>query len=51
LNNEPFPYYKPVEFKGYGLKVIGKYENDDWLDRDNKEWVVLYHGSGYVEAF
>ena len=42
------PYYPPLGWIGYGLKVIGKYENDNWLGmNDNpQEWCVAYHGIG-----
>ncbi len=43
------PYYSPEGWIGIGLKVEGKYENDDWLGMKNKdgEWCVAYHGVGY----
>ena len=42
------PYYPPEGWKGYGLNVIGKYENDKWLGMDGnpEEWCVAYHGIG-----
>ena len=44
------PYYSPKGWKGFGLKVKGKYDkgNDDWLEcNGNKnEWAVAYHGVG-----
>ena len=45
-----FDYYPPIGWKGYGLNVMGKYDNgnDDWLDYDGNpnEWAVAYHGIG-----
>ena len=46
-----FDYYPPHEgWKGYGLKVLGKYDggNDDWLayNGNKNEWAVAYHGIG-----
>ena len=42
------PYYSPQVWKGFGLKVKGKYDNgsDDWLacDGNENEWAVAYHG-------
>ena len=42
------PYYSPEGWIGIGLKVEGKYENDEWLGMKNKdgEWCVAYHGVG-----
>lgn len=42
------PYYPPVGWKGYGLKVENKYENNDWYGMNNgiNEWCVAYHGIG-----
>ena len=39
-------YYPPYEWIGIGLKVIGKYENDEWLMDDSKDskWAIAYHG-------
>ena len=39
-------YFPPYGWTGYGLKVLGKYENDIWLGMNNKvgEWCVAYHG-------
>jgi hypothetical protein len=43
------PYYPPQGWIGYGLKVLGKYDNgnNDWLDYRgvNGEWCVAYHGA------
>jgi len=41
-----FPYYQPLTWKRYGIKVIGRYENDNWLamNGNNEEWAVGFHG-------
>ena len=41
-------YYPPYEWIGIGLKVLGKYENDNWLtdNSKNNEWAIAYHGVG-----
>ena len=41
-------YYPPYEWIGIGLKVIGKYDNDEWLLNDSKDskWAIAYHGVG-----
>jgi ribulose bisphosphate carboxylase small subunit len=43
------PYYPPQGWKGYGLKVVHKYDhgNDDWLAYNGRvgEWCVAYHGA------
>ena len=43
------PYLPPLNWKGYGLKVRGKYDkgNDAWLDYRGVpgEWCVAYHGA------
>ena len=43
-----YQYYPPYDWKGYGLKVKGKYENDNWLTYQNTpgEWWIAYHGLG-----
>ena len=45
-----YPYYPPEGWKGFGLKVKGKYDsgNDDWIECDgnSREWAVAYHGIG-----
>ena len=42
-------YFPPgKEWIGYGLKVLGEYEDgDDWIGHDgnSKEWAVAYHGT------
>ena len=42
------PYYPPSGWIGIGLKVIDKYEDNDWIAMENKkgEWCVAYHGVG-----
>ena len=43
------PYNPPLGWVGYGLKVVGKYDNgnNDWLDYRGVpgEWCVAYHGA------
>ena len=43
------PYYPPSGWKGYGLKVLGKYDNgnDIWISCNGQlgEWCVAYHGA------
>ena len=43
-----FLYEPPEGWMGFGLKVIGKYDNgnDDWLahDGNKNEWAIAYHG-------
>ena len=43
------PYYPPQGWKGYGLRVVKKYDkgNDNWLAYDGRtgEWCVAYHGA------
>ena len=45
-----FDYIPPQGWKGYGLKVLGKYDNgnDDWLayNGNPNEWAMSYHGIG-----
>ena len=45
-----FKYIPPKGWKGFGLKVFGKYDggNNDWLayDGNPNEWAVAYHGIG-----
>ena len=38
-------YNPPYGWVGIGLKVIGKYEDDNWLCRSS-EWAIAYHGVG-----
>lgn len=48
-------YFPPQGWKGFGLKVLNKYDNgnNDWLDcHGNKnEWAVAYHGLGTKLGF
>ena len=43
-------YIPPMEWIGYGLRVMDVYDNgnNEWLDYHNKpnEWAVAYHGIG-----
>lgn len=41
-------YYPPYEWIGIGVKVLGKYENDEWILDDSKDskWAIAYHGVG-----
>ena len=45
-----FDYIPPKGWKGFGLKVLGKYDNgnDDWLayNGNPNEWAIAYHGLG-----
>ena len=45
-----FDYIPPIGWKGFGLKVVDKYDdgNNDWLDYDGNEneWAIAYHGIG-----
>jgi len=45
-----FDYYPPIGWKGFGLRVVGKYDNgnDDWLayNGNKNEWAIAYHGIG-----
>ena len=41
-------YIVPIGWIGFGLEVLNRYENDNWLGNDGKEgeWAVAYHGFG-----
>ena len=41
-------YDPPYGWYGFGLKVIDKYENNEWLDdtTESSEWAIAYHGFG-----
>ena len=41
-------YYPPYGWFGIGLNVLGKYENDEWINDNSKEskWSIAYHGVG-----
>ena len=45
-----FDYFPPKGWKGFGLNVVGKYDNgnDDWLayNGNKNEWAIAYHGIG-----
>ena len=45
-----YDYIPPLGWKGFGLKVLGIYDNgnDDWIKMDNNpnEWAIAYHGIG-----
>ena len=47
-------FITPVGYKGFGVRVLGKYDNGDnsWLRMDGgpKEWAVAYHGTS-AEGF
>ena len=45
-------YDPPYGWIGIGLKVAGKYENDDWLNiRDeSSKWAIAYHGVGRINS-
>jgi hypothetical protein len=42
------PYNPPIGWIGIGLRVLDKYENNDWVafDGNKNEWCVAYHGVG-----
>ena len=42
------PYIPPLGWTGIGLKVLDKYEDNEWLGSDGNdgEWCVAYHGVG-----
>ena len=41
-------YNVPIGWIGFGLEVLNRYENDNWLGNDGKEgeWAAAYHGFG-----
>ena len=43
------PYYPPSGWKGYGLRVLGKYDNgnNNWISYNGGpgEWCIAYHGA------
>ena len=41
-------YNVPVGWTAFGIEVLNRYGNDDWLSSDGKEgeWAVAYHGFG-----
>jgi hypothetical protein len=50
-----FKYIPPKGWKGYGLKVLDKYDagNNDWLSYNGgpNEWAIAYHGIGTKGGF
>lgn len=40
-------YFRPCGWNKYALNVKGRYENDDWIESNDKtkEWAVSYHGT------
>ena len=46
-------YDPPYGWTGIGLKVLGKYENDEWLNKKDKSssWAIAYHGVGRISTF
>lgn len=45
-------YDPPYGWFGIGLKVLGKYENDDWLNKKDRSssWAIAYHGVGRIST-
>jgi hypothetical protein len=45
-------YTQPAGWTRYGLKVLGKYENDEWLHPFGNpgNWYRAYHGTGNAKA-
>lgn len=48
-----YEYQRPYGWKRYAIKVLGRFENDNWLGQrgqreysSNGEWPVSYHGTG-----
>ena len=50
-----YDYYEPIGWMGFGLKVLGKYDNgnNDWLacNGNKNEWAVAYHGIGISQNY
>lgn len=41
-------YYRPRNWKRFGLNILGKYENDFWVGiRGDGVWAVAYHGTNF----
>ena len=39
------PYYLPIGFRRLAIKVLGLYENDNWINKtDSNGWAVAFHG-------
>lgn len=52
-----FVYRRPYGWRRLAIKVVGKYDNDDWLGPDGirteqatGEWPVSYHGTDIMRA-
>ena len=45
-------YFPPYGWIGIGLKVIGKYDEDNWINDKDKtsEWVTAYHPASSLES-
>ena len=48
-----YQYQRPCGWKRYAIKVLGRFENDEWLGEQGQrfesskgEWPVSYHGTG-----
>ena len=41
-------YNVPIGWIGFGLEVLNRYGNDNWLGKDGREgeWAIAYHGFG-----
>ena len=44
------PYDPPIGWSGYGLKVLNKYEDNDWLGNNGEdgEWCVAYYNTDII---
>ena len=44
------PYDPPIGWSGYGLKVLNKYEDNDWLGNtgEDGEWCVAYYNTDII---
>ena len=45
------PYDPPLGWSGYGLNVLNKYENNDWLGNSDEdgEWCVAYYNTNIIK--
>jgi hypothetical protein len=45
-------YDPPYGWIGFGLKVINKYDNNEWLDdtTESSKWAIAYHGLGRMSS-
>ena len=48
-----YEYHRPYEWKRFAIKVLGRFDNDEWLGEQGQrigsskgEWPVSYHGTG-----